>query len=390
MSRFLKNFAPTGTGVVGALVLAFVLADQIVTDSILWPFRGMIVTAAKAEGSTTAANVATNSMTEAAPHAPMGGFGLGRGALPEEIAAWDIDVRPDGQGLPEGRGDVLAGEEIFTEKCASCHGDFGESVGRWPVLAGGFDTLTSERPVKTIGSYWPYLSTVYDYVNRTMPFGDARSLSNDDVYALTAYILFLNDQVEEGFELSDENFVEIKLPNEASFYLDDRGQTELGEFAAEPCMENCKPSVEIVMRARVLDVTPETAEDDAPVEASAQVETVESEAAPTVGNPALIEAGKSTFKKCKACHQVGESAKNRSGPQLNNLFGRTAGGIDGFKYSNAFKEKSDEGLIWTDETLAAFLEKPRAYIKGTKMSFRGLSEPEDVAAVLEYLRTFTN
>ena len=95
-------------------------------------------------------------------------YPLGRPALVEEVAIWDIDIRPDGQGLPEGSGDVWTGEEIFVAQCAACHGDFGEAVGRWPVLAGGHDTLNEDDPVKTIGSYWPYLSTVYDYINRCL------------------------------------------------------------------------------------------------------------------------------------------------------------------------------------------------------------------------------
>ena len=84
-----------------------------------------------------------------------GKYGLGRTALPSEIQAWDIDVLPDGRGLPAGKGDAIVGEEIFANKCASCHGDFAEGVGNWPALAGGFDTLADEDPVKTVGSYWP-------------------------------------------------------------------------------------------------------------------------------------------------------------------------------------------------------------------------------------------
>lgn len=192
---------------------------------------------------------------------------LGRAATPEEIAAWDIDVRPDGLGLPEGRGTVALGMEIYDENCASCHGDFGEAVGRWPVLAGGQGTLQAERPEKTIGSYWPYLSTVYDYVRRAMPFGNARSLSDDDVYALTAYLLYLNDVVtDEEFELSKENFTEIQLPNEANFIDDDRREEPFYAEKKEPCMENCRPGkAEISMHAAILDVTPEDAgEDDQP------------------------------------------------------------------------------------------------------------------------------
>lgn len=184
---------------------------------------------------------------------------LGRKALKEEVAAWDIDVRPDGLGLPIGKGSVLDGEPIYIEQCAICHGDFGEGIDRWPVLAGGHDTLTEDRPEKTVGSYWPYLSTVYDYIRRAMPFGNARSLTDDQVYALTAYVLYLNDIVEdEDFVLSNENFTEIRLPNEQNFISDNRNEEPQYGGKAEPCMQNCKPGkATVVMRARVLDVTPE-------------------------------------------------------------------------------------------------------------------------------------
>ncbi|MAZ17179.1 MAG: MFS transporter [Ahrensia sp.] len=213
------------------------------------------------------------AMAEEAPpaaaqdHAPDhdGAFGLGRVATEDEIAAWDIDVRPDGLGLPVGKGTVADGEVLFTDNCAVCHGDFGEGVGRWPVLAGGQDTLTDSRPVKTIGSYWPYLSTVYDYVKRAMPFGNARSLSDDDVYAITAYLLYLNDVVDdEEFELSNENFEDIHLPNEGNFIPDDRFEEAHYAKKDEPCMTDCKPApVTITMRAQVLDVTPDTDDDSA-------------------------------------------------------------------------------------------------------------------------------
>ena len=132
-------------------------------------------------------------------------------ALPEEIAAWDVDVLPDGRGLPAGRGSVMDGEEVFADACGSCHGDFAEGVDNWPVLAGGFDTLADEDPVKTVGSYWPYLSTVFDYVNRSMPFGAAGTLSEDDVYAIVAYILYSNDLVDDEFVLSHENFMDVAM-----------------------------------------------------------------------------------------------------------------------------------------------------------------------------------
>ena len=186
-------------------------------------------------------------------------FKLGRAATQAEIAAWDIDIRPDGLGLPEGSGTVAEGEPIYAERCASCHGVFGEAVGRWPVLAGGHGTLTSERPEKTVGSYWPYLSTLYDYIRRAMPLGDARSLTDEEVYALTAYVLYLNDVVtDEAFELSRENFTAIRLPNEANFIEDDRASEPHYAVKSKPCMKNCIPGkASIDMHAAVLDVTPE-------------------------------------------------------------------------------------------------------------------------------------
>ncbi|WP_054309571.1 cytochrome c [Mesorhizobium sp. 1M-11] len=184
---------------------------------------------------------------------------VGRVATPDEVRAWDIDVRPDGLGLPAGRGTVSAGQAIYDAQCASCHGDFGEAIGRWPVLAGGQGTLEADRPEKTIGSYWPYLSTVYDYVRRAMPFGNARSLSDDDVYALTAYLLYLNDIVDdENFELSKETFTSVKLPNEPNFIDDDRVREPYYADKSPPCMNDCKPGkAAIKMHAAVLDVTPE-------------------------------------------------------------------------------------------------------------------------------------
>ncbi|MCB2011792.1 MAG: MFS transporter, partial [Geminicoccaceae bacterium] len=101
------------------------------------------------------------------------------------------------------------------------------------------------------------LSTVWDYVNRAMPFGNAQTLEADDVYAITAYLLYMNDLVDDDFELSRENFLEVRLPNEDNFFMDDREETEAGFVVGEVCMENCRESVEITSRAQVLDVTPE-------------------------------------------------------------------------------------------------------------------------------------
>ncbi len=183
--------------------------------------------------------------------------GLGRPALPEEIAAWDIDVRPDGLGLPPGRGSVKEGEALYLERCASCHGEFGEGVGRWPVIAGGQGSLKNEGPEKTVGSFWPYASTSFDYIKRAMPYGSARSLSDDEVYAITAFLLNMNGVVKEDFTLSKENFSSVKLPNEQAFYDDDRETAEKHFWKKDPCMTACKADVRVTGHARVIDVTPE-------------------------------------------------------------------------------------------------------------------------------------
>jgi cytochrome c len=154
---------------------------------------------------------------------------------------------------------VRQGEILYMERCAACHGEFGEGAGRWPLLAGGRDTLASYNPVKSIGSYWPYASTVMDYMRRAMPFGDAQSLTNDELYAITAYVLYLNDVVaEESFELNERNFPRIRLGNQSGFFDDDREAAEREFWRKTPCMTNCMAGkAEIVGRARALDVTPE-------------------------------------------------------------------------------------------------------------------------------------
>jgi cytochrome c len=327
-----------------------------------------------------------------------GTYGLGRPALPEEIAAWNIDVSPDGTGLPVGSGDALTGEEVFAEKCAVCHGDFAEGVDNWPKLAGGQGTLDHEDPLKTVGSYWPYLSTTWDYVNRSMPFGAAQTLEPDEVYAIVAYILYSNDLVDEDFVLSNETFADVTLPNAEGFFVDDRLQSEAHFWKPEPCMADCKDSVEITMRARVLDVTPEEAvateavvEEAAaePVAAEPEVEAAAEPVVETVAlDPELVAKGAKVFKKCKACHKVGEGAKNSTGPILNGIFGATAGMVEGFKYSKPMLAAGEDGLVWDEEALAAFLTKPRKFMKGTKMSFAGLRKERDIEAVVNYLRSF--
>jgi cytochrome c len=184
-------------------------------------------------------------------------YGIGRAISAEQIAGWDIDVRPDGQGAPPGRGSVKDGEKVYLDKCAACHGEFGESAGRWPQIAQGKGTLASQDPVKTVGSYFPYLSSVFDYIRRAMPFGDAESLSGDELYAVTAYVLSLNDIVDDKFVLSKDTWGNVKMPNQGGFYDDDREKTEKAFWKPNPCMKDCRGPVKITGHAQAVDVTPD-------------------------------------------------------------------------------------------------------------------------------------
>ena len=184
-------------------------------------------------------------------------FNLGKIATTEEVAGWDIDVRPDGLGAPVGIGNAIDGEEVYADLCAACHGDFGEGVDRWPELVGGEGSLDTHDPLKTTGSYWPYASTLYDYVYRAMPFGEAQSLSYDETYQIVAFLLYMNDIIEDDFDLSHENLGAIVMPNRDGFFMPDP-RPDAQPVSAEPCMNNCNVATSIMGRARDIDVTPES------------------------------------------------------------------------------------------------------------------------------------
>ncbi|MBI5131323.1 MAG: cytochrome c [Rhodopseudomonas palustris] len=214
------------------------------------------LTQAIAEKATAKASKAV--ATQPAPPPAPAKLGLGRPALPDEIHAWDTDVRPDGVGLPPGKGTAKQGDSLFQEKCSTCHGEFGEGVGRYPVLSGGVGTLKADRPDKTVGSYWPDATTVYDYIRRAMPFGNARSLSADEAYALTAYILSMSDVIKDpDFELNQDNLAKVKMPNAGGFYDDDRDVAEKQFWNKSPCMKDCGPAPKVIGRAISVDVTPD-------------------------------------------------------------------------------------------------------------------------------------
>jgi mono/diheme cytochrome c family protein len=150
-------------------------------------------------------------------------FGFGRTATAQEIAAWDIDVRPDGKGLPLGQGDVKKGKLLYALKCAICHGvDGREKSGiKLPGAALVGDTLASSKP-KTIGNYWPYATTLFDYMRRAMPYNLPGSLSNDEVYSLTAYLLNANKFIKDVVVLDAKNLHKVVMPAKKLFIMDNR------------------------------------------------------------------------------------------------------------------------------------------------------------------------
>ena len=166
----------------------------------------------------------TEAQPAPSPRAPR--FGFGRPATAEEIRAWDIDVRPDGAGLPPGRGTVAQGKAVYAEKCAACHGPSGRN-GPFDALAGrepraGFPFGRDPSLVRTVGNYWPYATTLYDYIHRAMPWTQPGALEPDEVYGLVAYLLFLNEIVPEDAVLDAATLPKVVMPARDRFVRDNR------------------------------------------------------------------------------------------------------------------------------------------------------------------------
>ena len=201
-----------------------------------------------------------------------GSFGYGSVATPAQIAGWDIDVRgEDGAGLPPGKGTVTRGAEVYAEQCAACHGTFGEGEGRFPKLVGGVGTLRDERPEPTVGSYWPFAPTLWDYINRAMPMAAPHTLSADDVYALTAYILNLNDIVPPEFVADRDSLPKVKMPNRDNFiWTDPRPDT-----MAKPCMSACVDPADVRISSTAEGQEPDAAHDRTARHDATEIETTE-------------------------------------------------------------------------------------------------------------------
>ena len=148
-------------------------------------------------------------------------FGVGHTPTAAELKAIDIDIAPDGKGLPPGSGTAAAGRDVYARRCETCHGPTGKE-GPQDVLAGGRGSLITAKPVKTVGSYWPYATTLWDYIRRAMPFDHPGTLTDTEIYSTTAYVLFLNGIVGEQDEVSQRTLPAVQMPNRNGFVADPR------------------------------------------------------------------------------------------------------------------------------------------------------------------------
>lgn len=142
---------------------------------------------------------------------------LGKAASPEEIASWDISIGPDGAGLPSGSGTPQQGEQVYLAKCVSCHGEKGSGKPNDQLVGGQGSLGPGQAPVKTVGSLWPYATTLFDYMRRAMPLNESKSLRDEEVYAVVAYILRLNGVIGENDTIDAQTLPAVRMPNRDGF-----------------------------------------------------------------------------------------------------------------------------------------------------------------------------
>jgi len=188
-----------------------------------------------------AALLMVTSVTISGALAQMPTYGVGRAPTAEELKAWDLTIPPDGQGLPPGQGTAVLGKPVYVARCAACHGENGDDP-KYRALVGGRGPLTSAelsenldwvlggKPVLTIGRFWPYATTLWSYINRAQPFDEPGSLTHDQVYAVTAYLLYLNGIIGEADVLDAGTLPAVKMPNRNGFVPDSR--PDVGKITA--------------------------------------------------------------------------------------------------------------------------------------------------------------
>lgn len=303
-------------------------------------------------------------------------FHYGRTPSATEIAAWDIDVMPDGTGLPEGSGSVEDGDEIYETKCSMCHGDFGSggkgTRSTYPTLAGGdIASLTNQRvgeqtdgPKRVIGSYWPQASTLFWYVQSGMPFNHPKSLTDDETYAVVAYLLSINEIEIDGEEMDDEyvldreKFLKIKMPNEKGFIPNIDGPTgpaDVKKFLSDPsnygngtrCMKDCLDGAPKISRIKTEIKTFEP-----PMSIARDFKEVE-----VVGN---VHPGQKTYESsCAACHATdamgAPPAGNKAAWDAKLKKGKDAVYTNGIKGINAMPPKGGNSSL-TDEQFKAAVD----------------------------------
>ena len=149
---------------------------------------------------------------------------LGKAASPDEIASWDVSIGPDGAGLPPGSGTPQQGAQVYLAKCLGCHGEKGAGKPNDQLVGGQGSLAPGQAPVKTVGSFWPYATTVFDYVRRAMPLNQPKSLGDDEVYAVVAYILQLNGVIGDNDMMDARTLPAVRMPNRDGFVRFSRGK----------------------------------------------------------------------------------------------------------------------------------------------------------------------
>jgi cytochrome c551/c552 len=256
------------------------------------------------------------ALAQGTPFTPK--YGLGKPATPREIAGWDIDVRPDGTGLAAGSGTVAQGQLLYEAKCASCHGTFGES-NDYLVIAGGVGTLAGDQPVRSTGSKLNHATTLWDYIRRAMPFTAPQSLTADETYALTAYVLHLSDILPADAALDQDSIVALKLPNRDGFTTDHGLMRRAGrpDTRNVACMHDC------IAGATLASQIPEHARNDHGDLAEQTRGLGTSATARTAAMPPVRDAAAIARRAaCTGCHGV---STKLVGPSFDDIAARYAG-----------------------------------------------------------------